>query len=274
MGSAASTAAGLGAGFRILKIQPNSTAAHLKLEPFHEFIVSINNKNVSSQETFGPQLRAAEEESETVELGIYNAAKKSARRLVIPRNDVVGSIKLGATVRYAEFDKVHEEGLKILRVLEGTPAAKVGLVPNDEWIIATADGTSICHPTDLSRALRDSYKEGLPLGLIIYNGVKHSLREVYFTPVLNKAGVPSLGAELSHRQEDRIKFPTPTVSAVNTPLPSPLPSGILASQQTASERSSGNSTPKQSLNVAPPPSENSTPTSQQPSECVGLSVIS
>eukprot|EP01054_Gregarina_sp_Poly1_P001580 Gregarina_sp_Poly_1__1579@NODE_139_length_13109_cov_53_487809_g124_i0_p3_GENE_NODE_139_length_13109_cov_53_487809_g124_i0NODE_139_length_13109_cov_53_487809_g124_i0_p3_ORF_typecomplete_len335_score52_61GRASP55_65/PF04495_14/1_1e09GRASP55_65/PF04495_14/8_5e17GRASP55_65/PF04495_14/7_2e03PDZ_2/PF13180_6/0_0033PDZ_2/PF13180_6/1_1e07PDZ_6/PF17820_1/0_67PDZ_6/PF17820_1/4_6e07PDZ_6/PF17820_1/3_8e03PDZ/PF00595_24/1_6PDZ/PF00595_24/0_071Tricorn_PDZ/PF14685_6/17Tricorn_PDZ/PF14685_6/0_034PDZ_1/PF12812_7/6 len=204
-------------GFRVINVQPNSIAHKLKFEPYYDFIVSINDKVVSNDVSLGVQLCEAAKKGD-MEISIYNAAKKNARRVTA---ECQGPIQLGATVKYMEFSCIYQEGLKILRVLDGTPAARAGLQAQTDWIIATADGKPVSHWTDLSKLIRQAATEDFPLGLIIYSSRSCSVREVCLTPDITPQGLPMLGAELGHGPDDRIIFPTPTVSVNNTPEMSP-----------------------------------------------------
>eukprot|EP01055_Gregarina_sp_Pseudo9_P001292 Gregarina_sp_Pseudo_9__1291@NODE_185_length_3754_cov_15_688829_g170_i0_p2_GENE_NODE_185_length_3754_cov_15_688829_g170_i0NODE_185_length_3754_cov_15_688829_g170_i0_p2_ORF_typecomplete_len328_score42_73GRASP55_65/PF04495_14/4_5e09GRASP55_65/PF04495_14/1_8e15PDZ_2/PF13180_6/0_074PDZ_2/PF13180_6/0_00074PDZ_6/PF17820_1/0_65PDZ_6/PF17820_1/0_064_NODE_185_length_3754_cov_15_688829_g170_i025543537 len=218
MGNASSPA--VHARSRIIHIQPNSLAHKLKFEPFYDFIVSINDKLVSSDQSLGQQLTEAAKEGDP-EIGIFNAARRTARRVIAPRPEWGGPVQLGATVRYLPYACVYEEGLRVLRVIDDTPAAHCGLAPATDWIIAGSDGTSISTLLDLSKMLRKSAIEKIPLGLIIYSSLTGGVREVFCTPTVNSRGDPFLGAELGTSREDKITFPTPTVSLTNSPEISP-----------------------------------------------------
>eukprot|EP01056_Protomagalhaensia_sp_Gyna25_P000242 Protomagalhaensia_sp_Gyna_25__241@NODE_1112_length_2178_cov_89_732585_g881_i0_p1_GENE_NODE_1112_length_2178_cov_89_732585_g881_i0NODE_1112_length_2178_cov_89_732585_g881_i0_p1_ORF_typecomplete_len357_score34_89GRASP55_65/PF04495_14/2_4e12GRASP55_65/PF04495_14/9_2e15PDZ_2/PF13180_6/0_022PDZ_2/PF13180_6/0_1PDZ_6/PF17820_1/0_067PDZ_6/PF17820_1/83_NODE_1112_length_2178_cov_89_732585_g881_i010752145 len=232
MGNEGSTP--IDAGFRVLKVHPNSLAAELKLEPYYDFIVSIGDRPVTPHKRLGIQIIEAAA-TEDPELGIYNAAKRTARRVRIPRPEWGEPIQLGAVVRYLEYSKVYDKGLKVLKVFENTPAAKIGLVPQEDWLVATPEGP-LCTSTELARALCKAYVEQVPLGLVVYSIKAGSTRELYFTPALGSTGNPILGAELGEGPDHRLPFPTPTVSITNSPAGSAEPSLEAEASVPASEK--------------------------------------
>ena len=79
----------------------------------------------------------SEHENLEVELVIYNILKKKSRVIkIIPnRNWPNAESLLGIMVRFEEYENCLERTFKLLKVFVNSPAEKVGIVANDDYII-------------------------------------------------------------------------------------------------------------------------------------------
>lgn len=125
---------------------------------------------------------------------------------------------LQVSVRFEPFDAILSEGLEVLRVVPNTPADRLQLKSQRDWIVATSDGAPLRTSQSLAKLLEESYSTNIPLGLLIYNQTEGIVREIFAVPTPSQVSLrPLFGAEVSNLPQPRSSFPTPIPSPLTRP---------------------------------------------------------
>ncbi|KAM8838300.1 Golgi reassembly-stacking protein 2-like [Synchiropus picturatus] len=238
-------------GYHVLRVQENSPGHRAGLEPFFDFIVSINNTRLNKDnDTLKDLLKASVEKP--VKMLVYSSKTLELREsTVTPSNLWGGQGLLGVSIRFCSFEGANENVWHVLEVEPNSPAALAGLRPHTDYIIG-AD--TVMNESEDLFSLIESY-EGKGLKLYVYNTDTDNCREVVITPNSSWGGEGSLGCGIGygylHRiptrpfeEGKKISFPgnTPSsepvsplkdgftevqLSAVSPPATAPLlPSGL------------------------------------------------
>ncbi|KAM3866071.1 Golgi reassembly-stacking protein 2-like [Diretmus argenteus] len=274
-------------GYHVLRVQENSPGHRAGLEPFFDFIVSINNTRLNKDnDTLKDLLKASVEKP--VRMLVYSSKTLELREsTVTPSNLWGGQGLLGVSIRFCSFEGANENVWHVLEVEPNSPAALAGLRPHTDYIIG-AD-TVMNESEDLFSLIETH--EGKGLKLYVYNTDTDNCREVVITPNGAWGGEGSLGCGIGygylHRiptrpfeEGKKISFPGNTPSEAVSPLKDGFTEVQLSAvtpPPTASAVSSGleDSLSGLSISTAPPtiPSELQTglptvpllPTSSSPS---------
>ncbi|KAM9844471.1 Golgi reassembly-stacking protein 2-like [Aulostomus maculatus] len=237
-------------GYHVLRVQENSPGHRAGLEPFFDFIVSINNTRLNKDnDTLKDLLKASVEKP--VKMLVYSSKTLELREsTVTPSNLWGGQGLLGVSIRFCSFEGANENVWHVLEVEPNSPAALAGLRPHTDYIIG-AD--TVMNESEDLFSLIESH-EGKGLKLYVYNTDTDNCREVVITPNSAWGGEGSLGCGIGygylHRiptrpfeEGKKISFPgsSPSepisplkdgftevqLSAVTPPLTAPvLPSGL------------------------------------------------
>ncbi|KAM9305974.1 Golgi reassembly-stacking protein 2 [Gastrophryne carolinensis] len=240
-------------GYHVLRVQDNSPGHRAGLEPFFDFIVSINGLRLNKDnDTLKDLLKANVEKP--VKMMVYSSKTLELRETTVtPSNMWGGQGLLGVSIRFCSFEGANENVWHVLEVEPNSPAALAGLRPHTDYIIG-AD-TVMNESEDLFSLIETH--EGKPLKLYVYNTDTDNCREVVITPNSAWGGEGSLGCGIGYGYLHRIptrpfeegkKISLPAQSAA-TPV-SPLKDGF-----TEVQLSSVNSPP--TLPVATPGIESS-----------------
>ncbi|XP_060723431.1 Golgi reassembly-stacking protein 2 [Tachysurus vachellii] len=212
-------------GYHVLRVQENSPGHRAGLEPFFDFIVSINNTRLNKDnDTLKDLLKANVEKP--VKMLVYSSKTLELREATVtPSNMWGGQGLLGVSIRFCSFEGANENVWHVLEIEPNSPAALAGLRPHTDYIIG-AD-TVMNESEDLFSLIETH--EGKGLKLYVYNTDTDSCREVIITPNSAWGGEGSLGCGIGygylHRiptrpfeEGKKISFPAHTPSAPASPL--------------------------------------------------------
>ncbi|XP_056315359.1 Golgi reassembly-stacking protein 2 [Danio aesculapii] len=212
-------------GYHVLRVQENSPGHRAGLEPFFDFIVSINNTRLNKDnDTLKDILKASVEKP--VKMQVYSSKTLELREATVtPSNMWGGQGLLGVSIRFCSFEGANENVWHVLEVEPNSPAALAGLRPHTDYIIG-AD-TVMNESEDLFSLIETH--EGKGLKLYVYNTDTDNCREVVITPNSAWGGEGSLGCGIGygylHRiptrpfeEGKKISFPGHTPSEPVSPL--------------------------------------------------------
>uniref|UniRef100_G1NWZ2 Golgi reassembly stacking protein 2 n=1 Tax=Myotis lucifugus TaxID=59463 RepID=G1NWZ2_MYOLU len=187
-------------GYHVLRVQENSPGHRAGLEPFFDFIVSINGSRLNKDnDTLKDLLKANVEKP--VKMLIYSSKTLELRETsVTPSNMWGGQGLLGVSIRFCSFDGANENVWHVLEVESNSPAARAGLRPHSDYIIG-AD-TVMNESEDLFSLIETH--ETKPLKLYVYNTDTDNCREVIITPNSAWGGEGSLGCGIGYGYLHRI----------------------------------------------------------------------
>uniref|UniRef100_H3AWP5 Golgi reassembly stacking protein 2 n=1 Tax=Latimeria chalumnae TaxID=7897 RepID=H3AWP5_LATCH len=187
-------------GYHVLRVQENSPGHRAGLEPFFDFIVSINGARLNKDnDTLKDLLKASVEKP--VKMQVYSSKTLELRETTVtPSNMWGGQGLLGVSIRFCSFDGANENVWHVLEVEPNSPAALAGLRPHTDYIIG-AD-TVMNESEDLFSLIETH--EGKPLKLYVYNTDTDNCREVIITPNSAWGGEGSLGCGIGYGYLHRI----------------------------------------------------------------------
>uniref|UniRef100_A0A8C8VNJ6 Golgi reassembly stacking protein 2 n=1 Tax=Pelusios castaneus TaxID=367368 RepID=A0A8C8VNJ6_9SAUR len=187
-------------GYHVLRVQENSPGHRAGLEPFFDFIVSINGSRLNKDnDTLKDLLKANVEKP--VKMLVYSSKTLELRETsVTPSNMWGGQGLLGVSIRFCSFDGANENVWHVLEVESNSPAALAGLRPHSDYVIG-AD-TVMNESEDLFSLIETH--EGKPLKLYVYNTDTDNCREVVITPNSAWGGEGSLGCGIGYGYLHRI----------------------------------------------------------------------
>uniref|UniRef100_A0A8C4ZFY5 PDZ GRASP-type domain-containing protein n=1 Tax=Gadus morhua TaxID=8049 RepID=A0A8C4ZFY5_GADMO len=187
-------------GYHVLRVQENSPGHRAGLEPFFDFIVSINNTRLNKDnDTLKDLLKASVEKP--VRMLVYSSKTLELREAsVTPSNMWGGQGLLGVSIRFCSFEGANENVWHVLDVEPNSPAALAGLRPHTDYIIG-AD-TVMNESEDLFSLIETH--EGKGLKLYVYNTDTDNCREVVITPNGAWGGEGSLGCGIGYGYLHRI----------------------------------------------------------------------
>ncbi|XP_038607411.1 Golgi reassembly-stacking protein 2 [Tachyglossus aculeatus] len=187
-------------GYHVLRVQENSPGHRAGLEPFFDFIVSINGSRLNKDnDTLKDLLKANVEKP--VKMLVYSSKTLELRETsVTPSNMWGGQGLLGVSIRFCSFDGANENVWHVLEVELNSPAALAGLRPHSDYIIG-AD-TVMNESEDLFSLIETH--EAKPLKLYVYNTDTDNCREVIITPNSAWGGEGSLGCGIGYGYLHRI----------------------------------------------------------------------
>ncbi|CAF3614422.1 unnamed protein product [Rotaria sp. Silwood1] len=187
-------------GFHVLRVQHGSPGHKAGLEPYFDFIVSINGVRLDTDnEKFKETLK--ENINKPVELLVFNSKTQTVRQLQLtPHENWGGQGLLGLSIRFSSFDKANENVWHVLDVQPHSPAALAGLRSNTDYIIG-AD--TLLNDSEDFYALIES-NQGKSLKLYVYNCENDSTREINLTPNIGWGGEGSLGCGIGYGYLHRI----------------------------------------------------------------------
>ncbi|XP_072297189.1 Golgi reassembly-stacking protein 2-like [Eucyclogobius newberryi] len=187
-------------GYHVLRVQENSPGHKAGLEPFFDFIVSINDTRLNKDnDTLKELLKTSVEKP--VKMLVYSSKTLELREsTVTPSNLWGGQGLLGVSIRFCSFEGANENVWHVLEVEPNSPAAIAGLRPHTDYIIG-AD--SVMNESEDLFSLIESH-EGKPLKLYVYNTDTDNCREVVITPNSAWGGDGSLGCGIGYGYLHRI----------------------------------------------------------------------
>ncbi|CAF3210416.1 unnamed protein product [Rotaria socialis] len=191
-------------GFHVLRVQNGSPGHKAGLEPYFDFIISINGVRLDTDnENFKEILKA--NINKAVELLVYNSKAQTVRQLQLtPHENWGGQGLLGLSIRFSSFDKANENVWHVLDVQPHSPASLAGLRSDTDYIIG-AD--TLLNDAEDFFALIES-NQGKSLKLYVYNCDGDSTREISLTPNIGWGGEGSLGCGIGYGYLHRIPIRT------------------------------------------------------------------
>ncbi|XP_020506173.1 Golgi reassembly-stacking protein 1a [Labrus bergylta] len=203
-------------GYHVHSVQPNSPAENAGLQPFFDFILSLDNRRLNEEnEQLKEILKASVERA--VKMEVYSTKTLTLRELeVMPSNLWGGQGLLGASVRFCSYQGANENVWHVLDVEASSPAGLAGLQPHTDYIVG-AD--QVMQDSEDFFSLIEAH-EGKPLKLLVFNAQTDTCREVVVTPNGAWGGEGSLGCGIGYGYLHRIPA-NPEVSTATPPPPVP-----------------------------------------------------
>lgn len=203
-------------GYHVHGVQQNSPAEKAGLEPYFDFILSLDNRRLNEENELLKEVLKANVER-TVRMEVYSTKTMRVREvLVVPSNMWGGQGLLGASVRFCSYQGANENVWHVLDVEVGSPAALAGLQPYNDYIIG-AD--QVLQDSEDFFSLIEAH-EGKALKLMVYNTQNDSCRDVVVTPNGAWGGEGSLGCGIGygylHRIPVQTDVPSPKLSSTST----------------------------------------------------------
>uniref|UniRef100_A0A3Q2PSY9 Golgi reassembly stacking protein 1a n=1 Tax=Fundulus heteroclitus TaxID=8078 RepID=A0A3Q2PSY9_FUNHE len=199
-------------GYHVHGVHPNSPAEKAGLQPFFDFILSLDNKRLGEENEQLKELLKANAER-AVKMEVYSTKTTLVRELeVVPGSGWGGQGLLGASVRFCSYQGANENVWHVLDVEAGSPAALAGLQSNSDYIVG-AD--QVLQDSEDFFSLIEAH-EGKPLKLLVYNTQADSCREVTVTPNGAWGGEGSLGCGIGYGYLHRIPA-NPEASTLKPP---------------------------------------------------------
>lgn len=201
-------------GYHVHGVQPNSPAEKAGLQPFFDFILSLDNKRLNEENDLLKEVLKANMER-AVKMEVYSTKTTRVRELeVVPSSMWGGQGLLGASVRFCSYQGANENVWHVLDVEASSPAALAGLQPHSDYIVG-AD--QVLQDSEDFFSLIEAH-EGKPLKLLVYNTQTDLCREVVVTPNGAWGGEGSLGCGIGYGYLHRIPA-NPEVSTVEPSAP-------------------------------------------------------
>ncbi|XP_065655795.1 Golgi reassembly-stacking protein 2 isoform X2 [Hydra vulgaris] len=195
-------------GYHVLRVQEGSPGYKAGLEPFFDFIVSVENQRLDQDnETLKEALKRNVEKP--VKILVYSSKTRKVRDASItPSNLWGGQGLLGVSIRFCSFEGAAENVWHILDVHPNSPADLAGLRPHTDYIIGS---DTVLHDVDDFFSLVEQH-ENKALKLYIYNSETDGCREVTITPNSKWGGEGSIGCGIGYGYLHRIPIPDVTKS--------------------------------------------------------------
>ncbi|XP_062260407.1 Golgi reassembly-stacking protein 1a [Platichthys flesus] len=203
-------------GYHVHGVQPDSPAESAGLQPFFDFILSLDNRRLNEENDLLKELLKANMEK-AVKMEVYSTKSTIVREVeVVPSSMWGGQGLLGASVRFCSYQGASENVWHVLDVEVSSPAVLAGLQPHTDYIVG-AD--QLLQDSEDFFSLIEAH-EGKPLKLLVYNIQTDACREVVVTPNGAWGGEGSLGCGIGYGYLHRIPA-NPDISTAKPPIPVP-----------------------------------------------------
>ncbi|XP_020617176.1 Golgi reassembly-stacking protein 2-like [Orbicella faveolata] len=221
-GQSAEIPGGGSEGYHVLRVQENSPGYKAGLEPFFDFIISIENTRLDQDnETLKEILKSNAEKP--VKMLVFSSKTCKVREVSITPSTLWGGQGLlGVSIRFCSFEGANENVWHVLEVQPNSPADIAGLRSNTDYIIG-AD--SVLHESEDLFQLIESH-EGKLLKLYVYNSETDGCREVTITPNRNWGGEGSIGCGIGYGYLHRIPIRDSPEMPLQSNSSSPAPDGF------------------------------------------------
>lgn len=187
-------------GYHVHVVQPNSPAEKAGLQPFFDFILSLDCKRLNEENFMLKELLKVNIEK-AVKMEVYSIKTTRVRELeVVPSDMWGGQGLLGASVRFCSYQGANESIMHVLDVEPNSPAALAGLQPHTDFIVG-AD--QLLQDAEEFFSLIEA-REGKPLKLLVYSTLTDVCRELVVTPNTSWGGEGSLGCGIGYGYLHRI----------------------------------------------------------------------
>ncbi|GIX65513.1 Golgi reassembly-stacking protein 2 [Babesia caballi] len=201
-------------GLRVHRVYPNGPGEKAGFEVFFDYIVEADH-NGYCDDSDDTLMRftsyVSSKENQEITLNVYNARKRSLRLVKITPRKWDGVGLLGLSVRFAEFTAM-DEGAHVIKVHDGSPASRAGLMPITDYLLAT--NLQLFVDSDCVRVhVGEHVNEEVPL--YVYNSITENIRRTVIKPLEGWGGHGTLGCDLGNGYIHRI----PLVKGVyNVPM--------------------------------------------------------
>ncbi|KAG7252319.1 hypothetical protein CRUP_030728, partial [Coryphaenoides rupestris] len=116
-------------------VQGDSPAERAGLEPFFDFILTLDSTRLNEENDQLKELLKASVER-PVPMEVYSTKTMTLRQLqVVPSSAWGGQGLLGASVRFCSYQGANENVWHVLDVELNSPAALAGLLPHADYIV-------------------------------------------------------------------------------------------------------------------------------------------
>lgn len=192
-----------GSGWRVFKVSPGSPAEEASLEVFFDFVLEISGvAPAEDQATFARLIQDGE--NIRTKLVVYNIRTHTSRDVYVVPRKWGGAGLLGAVVRFDSLENTDSQGLRVLEVFDGSPAAEAGLVPFKDYLLGTTE-VMFRNMEELIEILCVS--QGREIRINVYNSDSEGIREVTLVPRTGWGGEGSIGADIRTGLLHRIPAP-------------------------------------------------------------------
>ncbi|KNE66356.1 hypothetical protein AMAG_11499 [Allomyces macrogynus ATCC 38327] len=211
-------------GFHVLKVKENSPASDAGLVAYFDFIVAINGQSLNEDHSiFAKTIKASVDQQVT--FTVYSSKQNEYRDVVLtphqfaePKDGLIG-----CSIRQSDYNGAAAHVWHVVEVLPNSPAARAGLVIDDDYIVGTPD-VIFREQQELYALIAARANEGKPVRLFVYSAAQRAVRDVVLMPNPNWGGQGLIGAELGYGALHKIPtdddLPATTTSAsapVDTP---------------------------------------------------------
>lgn len=202
-------------GYHVLKVIENSPGYFAGLEPYFDYIVSINEIRMDQDNDMLKNV-LQKNIDQPVKMIVYNSKSRTTREVMLtPTNTWGGQGLLGVSIRFCSFDGACESVWHILDVHPNSPAALAGLIPHTDYIL----GSDLMGPDDDIYSVIEANNLAT-INLNVYNSETDKCREVSLVPNLEWGGEGSIGCDIGYGYLHRIPVRQPnTVPSVNRTEP-------------------------------------------------------
>jgi len=220
-GSSSEVPGGGSEGYHVLRVQEGSPGYKAGLEPFFDFIISVEDRRLDQDDDTLKEVLKTNVEKPCKLLVYSSKTRKVRESSITPSNLWGGQGLLGVSIRFCSFDGASDNVWHVLDVNPNSPADIAGLRPHTDYVIG-AD--QVLHDTEDFFNLIEQH-EGKALKLYVYNAETDGCREVTITPNGNWGGEGSIGCGIGYGLLHRIPVPDQTVP-LKPPMVAPSTAGI------------------------------------------------
>jgi len=220
-GSSSEVPGGGSEGYHVLRVQEGSPGYKAGLEPFFDFIVSVESHRLDQDDDKLKEVLKSNVEK-PVKLLVYSSKTRRVRESSItPSNLWGGQGLLGVSIRFCSFDGAAENVWHVLDVNPNSPADISGLRPHTDYVIGS---DTVLHDAEDFFNLIEQY-ESKALKLYVYNAETDGCREVTITPNGNWGGEGSIGCGIGYGYLHRIPVPD-TTKPLKPPMVNATTAGV------------------------------------------------
>lgn len=194
-------------GYRVLGVQPDSPASNAGLVSFFDFLVGSNGRMLfggSTDEDDEGKVEMVgdvdfisllqESVGKELELLVFNIKSQKTRLCyVTPSSDWGGAGLLGVTIRVDSYAHAEDNLLRVLSVMDSSPAQMAGLKSETDYLLGTKTA-SFTSDDILFRVLQHNCDKVLEI--YVYNTESDVVRVLNIMPTYSWGGGGLLGAEV------------------------------------------------------------------------------
>lgn len=207
-------------GYHVLRVQEGSPGYKAGLEPFFDFIVSVEDRRLDQDNDLLKEVLKSNVEKPCKLLVYSSKTRKVRESSITPSNLWGGQGLLGVSIRFCSFEGASDNVWHVLDVSANSPSDIAGLRPHTDYIIGS---DTVLHDAEDFFNLIEQH-EGKALKLYVYNSETDGCREVTITPNNNWGGDGSIGCGIGYGYLHRIPVPDNTVP-LKPPMIAPSTAG-------------------------------------------------
>lgn len=178
----------------MLGVQPKSPASGAGLVSFFDFVVECDGVELKELDsTFIDKIKGSE--NKPLKCKIYNIKSRMSREVAItPSRSWGGQGMLGVTIRFDTYFKADEHLVRVLDVVDGSPAQIAGLKPEKDYLLGTAERAFSDTQALDEECIRHIDK---PVDFYVYNVDTDEVRIVTVLPTRDWGNQGLLGASVA-----------------------------------------------------------------------------